>query len=623
MRNALKVLLPIAFAAVGALVPLLARGAEDDYKGAYGDASASGSTSAGPGVSVSGSASVGPVSVAASASVSMPKTAASASAATKGKKKGPEVEEDPLVVPEGLRDNIGSSYAQEDRPVSSFRVKSGLWPVEGSQRIGNETTTTYFPFYFDRKLTNDEGALEERQSFYTLYYRKRSKENDVDAIFPFLFHWRDESTDDKGHVFETKTWVVPPFLWRDGPGGYVKDKSGNLVYVGEWHRWFAPLFFASSQADGGYFHAPLLLTFSHHNPDRAFSLIGGLGFYDRTGTDVDYGVFPFYFGGHDSAKMTSWWMIPPLLTYHHEDRDFETSSWVFGPVYTYGSPEKSIFDVLPLFLHNHGVDAHGQDYNSTTLLPLFHVSKHEDKRLLVTPLFLRASDKDGVTWVTPLYSQYRGRTTLDLAGPLVPLFAHYVDADIYKESWLFGPFYTTHDPTGYTTMFTPLIGQSREYGVSNTTWVIPFLHETRVDGWTFNMYPLLWLGKDGDSFHDVLAPVWWDFVSPKRRTTIAFPVFWRFRDEEGLTQLALNTLYEERKTSKGNDFDFYFLPFVHVGEKPDGNAWDVLFGLVGYKREGTYKQLKLFWIPIDLTASPSNGPATPIKKHKTDLKQGF
>jgi hypothetical protein len=87
-------------------------------------------------------------------------------------------------------------------------------------------------------------------------------------------------------------------------------------------------------------------------------------------------------------------------------------------------------------------------------------------------------------------------------------------------------------------------------------------------------------------------------------------VFWRFRDEEGVTQLALNTLYLERASAKGPNWDFYFLPIMHVGEQPNGNAWDFLFGFVGYKREGTYKQLKLFWIPIDLTKNPAEAQAT-------------
>ena len=624
-----KVILPLLVALGGAALPLLSRAVPaaaqgDEFKGAYGVGSgsasaASSSSSVGAASAVgsaSGSAALIPgISASASATVVVtpppgPPTGAGSTSATPGGsasaipklKAPPPREEDPRIIPEGIKDTIGSNYTTEDRPTSEYRVRSGIFPLAYKERIGNEITTTVFPFYYDRRLVDGSGKKIEQQSFYTLYYRKRSEKHDVDAAFPLFFRWRDE---------DTSTVVVPPVLWRDAPN--------------EWHRWLAPLFFASHQPDGGYFHAPLALTFSHHNPKRAFSLIGGIGFYDRTNNNVDWGVVPFVFGGNDKDKLTNYLFIPPLLTYHSENKDFEKSTWLVGPFFTRNTPDTSVFDVFPLFFHNHG-----PDYNATTVLPFFHSSRDKDKRLLITPLFLTASDKDGRTVVTPFYSQYRGRTQLDLAGPIIPLFAHYTDKDIYKESWLIGPVYSSHDPTGYT-LLTPLFGQWREYGVSNTTWVFPtFHHETRVDGWTFNIHPLLYLGTDGpDTYHDVLAPIWWDFKSANKRTTVAFPIFWRFRDDEGVTQVAANTLYIERASSKGPNYDFYFLPFVHVGEQPNGNAWDFLFGFVGYKREGTYKQLKLFWIPIDLTANPAEAPPTrPRRTNKDamdnpDLKKGL
>ena len=100
---------------------------------------------------------------------------------------------------------------------------------------------------------------------------------------------------------------------------------------------------------------------------------------------------------------------------------------------------------------------------------------------------------------------------------------------------------------------------------------------------------------------------------PKARVTVLFPVFWRFRDEEGTTQVALNTVWIDRKSSRGANWDFYFLPVFHVGDSPNGSAWDFLFGFVGYKREGTYKQLKLLWIPIDLTKPPPTSTGAPAK----------
>ncbi len=351
----------------------------------------------------------------------------------------------------------------------------------------------------------------------------------------------------------------------------------------------------------------MLFPFTDSKQTRAFSRGGGLGFYDRTNSAVDWAVVPFVFGGKNTENLTRYFLIPPLLTYHSANDDLNTQTTVVGPVLYKTSPKSTVLDVFPLFLHNHG-----EDYSSTTLLPLFHRSWDKDKSLWITPIFLSAKDKEGSTLVTPIYSRYRGRTQLDLAGPVIPLFAHYVDPDVYKESWLFGPVYTSNDPTGYS-LVTPLFGQWREYGVSRTTWIFPtIVHSTEVDGWSLNIHPLFYFGRDKDSSHTVIAPFWWDFASPKKRTTIGFPIFWRFRDEEGITQVALNTVYLERPSSKGPNWDFYFAPLFHVGDYPNGSAWDVLFGLVGYKHVGTHKQLKLFWYPIDLTPNPD--AAAPSKK---------
>ncbi len=569
------VLFPAIAIAAGLALPLAARVHADDA------AAGSGSASSG---SASASSAAPPGS--ASAPASAP---ASASASAKGPAKKPS-EDDPLVIPEGVKPVIGSNVSPEDNRPSGAVSRTGLFPLAYKQRIGNEITSAIFPFYYERRAFDDAQKLVDRESFYGLYYRRRSARFDVDAAFPLFLRWRDD---------QTTTTVVPPVLWRDGPNG-------------EWHRWLAPLFFASSQPDGGYLHIPALLTFSHHNPKSAFSLIGGLGFYDRTGKDVDWGLVPLVFGGNNSEKLTSYFLIPPLLTYHSENKDAGASTTWVGPVLYKSSPKKTVFDLFPLLFHNHGI-AEGEGYTSTTLLPLFHYSRSATKSLIVTPVFGSAKDDEGETTITPFYSRYRGRTRLDLAGPIIPLFAHYVDPDAYRESYLFGPVYTSSDPTRFS-VITPLFAHFAERGVGRTTWVFPtFTHTTDKDGWSFNLHPLVYTAKSGDTWHDVVAPIWWDFGSAKKRSTVLFPVFWRFRDEEGTTQVALNTVWIDRKSSRGANWDFYFLPVFHVGDSPNGSAWDFLFGFVGYKREGTYKQLKLLWIPIDLTKPPPTSTGAPAK----------
>lgn len=571
-----RALLPLGAACAGLLAPLAVQAADDALAPtASPSASVSATSSASDAASAapSGSGSDAPPTPSASASAPpAPSASAKPAASTRP-------EDDPRWVPDAVREEIGSSIPDE-RPAYGARRRSGLFPLAYSERLGDQQTTAVWPFYFDRKQLGEKDAILDRQSLYGLYYRRRSEKRDVDYVFPFWGRWRDD---------QTTTWVLPPVLHRSGPG--------------ESALWLAPLYFGGESKEGGYLHLPPLLTFTTHSEKRSFSLIGGLGFYDRTAKNVDWGVFPFVFGGSDADKLTKYTLIPPLLYYHSSDGEVGSQTTVVGPVYSKTTANSAIFNVFPLLFHNHG-----EDRSATTLLPFFHASHDHQKDLLVTPLFVRAKDADSTTLVTPLYSRFRGRTKLDLAGPIVPLFFHYQDPDAFRETWLFGPVYTASDPQGWSVV-TPLFAHWQEYGVSRKTWVFPtIVHQSVVGGWNFDVYPLIFTGKTKDSYHSVVAPFWWDFESGKKRTTIAFPLYWRFRDEDGVSQLALNTYYQERYSAKGTAWDFWFAPVFHVGESPVSNEWDVLFGLVGYKNVSGYKQLKLFWTSIDLNKNP-NAPA--------------
>ena len=39
---------------------------------------------------------------------------------------------------------------------------------------------------------------------------------------------------------------------------------------------------------------------------------------------------------------------------------------------------------------------------------------------------------------------------------------------------------------------------------------------------------------------------------------------------------------------------------VDARPRPEDISWNVLFGLVGYRRQGTHSQLRLLYIPINL-----------------------
>jgi len=115
------------------------------------------------------------------------------------------------------------------------------------------------------------------------------------------------------------------------------------------------------------------------------------------------------------------------------------------------------------------------------------------------------------------------------------------------------------------------------------------------------VHPFLYVGRNALDTHFVLAPFFWDFATPKSRSTVAFPVFWRFSDEKEVTQLVGNVYYHEKKLRSGLDWEVHIFPAFSYGETPNGHWWNVLYGLAGYTRNGTATTVRTLWIPTKLS----------------------
>jgi hypothetical protein len=68
--------------------------------------------------------------------------------------------------------------------------------------------------------------------------------------------------------------------------------------------------------------------------------------------------------------------------------------------------------------------------------------------------------------------------------------------------------------------------------------------------------------------------------------------------------VAANTLYMEKRTAGGKDWEFHLLPLFSYGEHPGGYFWNVLFGLAGYSRDGGSGQVRALWVPFDFGSPP-------------------
>ena len=105
----------------------------------------------------------------------------------------------------------------------------------------------------------------------------------------------------------------------------------------------------------------------------------------------------------------------------------------------------------------------------------------------------------------------------------------------------------------------------------------------------------------GKSSHLVIAPVFWDFASPAGRTTVGFPLFWRFSDRHSVSELVGNVYYHQKKLKNGLDWQIQIFPVFSYGETPDGHWWNVLYGLAGYTRRGDMVQMRALWVPITVS----------------------
>lgn len=480
---------------------------------------------------------------------------------------------DPLAIPPDVAERIGTDADEPPTGKARFRMLPPLWLEH-------------------RRATP---AGDDRQSLYGLfYYQRRSAKFDADVLFPLAWHLRD----DQSHVT-----VFGPFAHREAPGQH--------------DNWVAPLFFQGKQVDGGYFHAPLLLTTSRHSPKGAFALVGPY-FRNRTDTDVDMGVAPLFFhgdnGNEDGARRT-YTLIPPLLYYHRERELDESRLTVVGPVVSEVNQKRRIFDIAPLFFRIDGrPEANGKAESHTTLFPFFHYGRSEKQNLFIVPGYLRRTTPTADTMLTPLVSHAttrNGSTSLTAVGPVLPLFFRYRDKDTGAKALALAPlFYTWSSPTG-SDFLVPLFGRFETYGVSRSWWFFPTLTVSRdLHGWSTNLHPLVYTGRSDDSSHTVLAPLFWDFASNKGRSTVAFPLYWRFADtpSDSVTQVAGNTLYLQKKVAGGSDWSFHFLPVFSYGQSPKGHFWNVLFGLAGYSRDGEVAKIRALWIPIQV-AGPKGEPA--------------
>jgi hypothetical protein len=496
----------------------------------------------------------------------------------------PTLPEKPLEIPDSIAKRIGSDARLDEPRIDQSgeltRHFYGLMYEEEAPSTGYRFRTSFPPFWFERvKPSLTDPSKPDRASLFGLYYNRRSAERSDDILFPLFWNLRDG---------DSRTTVIGPWAQRVAP-----DRADH---------WLAPIYFWGRRPGGSYLVIPPLLTYFNHDAESGFNLLGpyfcswkgGNSCDSATAKNMDRGIAPLYFSGQ--TEDSEYRLIPPLLHYHHLDKREQSSVDIWGPVYRKHTETWDSLHIFPLYF-----SVWGEDERHTTLFPIFHYGHKGESSLLINPLFGAATSEAGYkTFVTWGYARYRGKTELDM---ITPLYWDYRDPEIGLSQKLLFPFYFSRTgPRDNTHVLFPFFANIERTGLSESTWVTPlFQHSTDLRGWSTNIYPILFLGRDGFDTHTVVAPFFWDFASRSSRTTIGFPLYWRFAQENSVSQLIGNVYYSEQKGRQGVDWQVHIFPLLSFGETPDGHFWNVLYGLAGYERRGSMTKLRTFWIPITLS----------------------
>lgn len=495
----------------------------------------------------------------------------------------PSLPENPLEMTEETKKTIGSDGDATTLGTDGSTSEREFYGLYYNEKAGEYRYRVAFPFWAERlQPSAEDPKIQDRASVYGgLYYQRRAAGAKDDVLFPIAWNLQNP-------LEKSRTTIVGPFVNRRTPE--------------ETDDWLAPLYMTGTRKDGGYTIIPPLLTGLTSDAEGGLNVIGpafcswkgGADCDTRSASDIDLGIVPFYFFGQNQHRVYE--VIPPLFHYYNYTE--RSRSWVniYGPYYREHTEKRELFHLLPFYW-----SIEGENERHTTVAPFFHYGYKGKENLLITPLFLNKNGEDGSnTFVTWGYARHRGRTELDM---ITPLFWHHREPSIGLDRKLLLPFlYTNTSPREATTTFFPFWSYRERYGVSESLWVTPlFNYQKFIQGWSVSLLPSFFFGKDGNSSHSVVAPFFFDFASPRNRTTIGLPFYFRSSDLDSVMQVIGPVYYSERRYKNGLDWQIHLLPLFSYGQTPDGHFWNVLFGLTGYTRAGSSSTLRALWVPIQLS----------------------
>lgn len=378
-----------------------------------------------------------------------------------------------------------------------FKTTSAFLPCWFSRvRLGNDTQIfkMFFPFY----IKNLNGSSYRSNTFLGLYSKGYSPDKLTGHLVVSPFYWQFYSKN-------KKTQVIFPVYWQT-----KEDRFQDLGYL-KYSRILFPVWYSKYKfaTDTQKIHVFFPVYFKKTNWKHRNSLT----------------IFPFYYYGKTKYGNKSHMAITPFF-WHIKDR-FNQRAFLF-PVYWYriknsngGNPTIS-HSLFPLFYSRTN-----NNLNRKILFPVFWYKKDLNTRnLSVFPIFFDLKRYNGHQVVLfPLYWYKKdlnfGRSTT-ISHTVFPLYWYKTSS--YKKD---GLTMVQTNSTLFPVWFSRIkIGADTQ----KMHFLFPVYHQKK--NWNYyNSFTLFGFfskgeSKDGKSKHFVVAPLYWQFVTPQNKSKTFFPLVW-------------------------------------------------------------------------------------------------
>ena len=433
----------------------------------------------------------------------------------------------------------------------SYKVQVPLfWRFHNARE---QTTTTVVPPVFYRSRPGGWSA-----GIAPLLFAGGGAERRHFVLFPLFWHRRDDKQDrtttvvanylHRRHGGETTDAFFPILHWRRGarPGGQ-HETSFTLAPLVHYRRTAASTLFLSPIAAWGRgkeTRAGVILPyFWYQNRELAASGVPPLYFdVTRLGTGERTRVFGPYF--RMNAPGRSAHVLFPLFGRYTDEK--ETSTYVFPVFFRRRTTEGYKVDTLfPLLWFS---SAPG--YSTQVVGPFFHKSGPGSRSYGLLPLFARAANQERRFVITPLYVNYK-RVKEGTSRSFSLLY------------------YSSFQPDGYTRVIFPLWWSGRD---KEESYKVGF--------------PLLWHfanSRENKSF-TLAGPILWS-RSGEYRTRGLMPLFWFSYNGKGSGSTAVVPLFYEKHTPNSQllvtaIFGFKTAPdrgWFYVGPFYRSDAWNRSF----------------------------------------------